>query len=212
LEIDNVTQGVEVEGYIRSREWVEKREDLFTERIKPREYDWKFINDFPLEIAKLFVPEFDGRSEEQIEALRTKIFKEPHYDTGSCTEIDTLPFDNLGDLSDNLKEVIGLVYEYCISKNWLYMLMGVTPVSGYGGGHIHCSINPDFDETSLSEGPEIIYNKLYPYQVFVSLLGQNSSYKATENISVASSDRNSYSRRIYVYGLSDVKDTRIQDR
>jgi len=152
-EIETVKQGIEVEGFIRTKDYID---NYFAEYSYPHGG-----KDYPKYIGKL------------LEEKNIKIWKKPHYDTDSCTEISLNPFSNLEELSLDLRNTISTVYDYCNSVDWLYMLLGTTPVAEIAGGHIHNSI-PKWRDTTITNF-RFIRKKMYPYQFLIALLSQNSN-------------------------------------
>lgn len=158
-----VKQGIEVESHIRPMQYLKRCED------NPNNLPSPYCSDY--NTTPNFMPEnFPGMVGDLLYGM---LYKAPHWDTNRCTEIDTLPFCNLGELSDNLKEMMSRVIDYCNRKDYLIMFAGSVPVSWIAGGHIHCSSN----KLDIFEVRDI----LYYYQPFIYLLGQNSSfYKDTQ--------------------------------
>lgn len=188
LNPEKVKQGVEVEGYLRTREQVEtKIRALKEEKYYPR----------PSDTFK----------EEMLDLIgANNLWKAPHYDTGHSVEIDLKAFDNLGSFAEDLKTILSLVFEYSNKKDYLYMLLAENPITGYAGAHIHHSV-PHSEDGKYYE----IRKKLYPFQPFISLLGQNSSFK-DEHITVQKHDpyeSRSYAVHINYKVLGDRKDSRI---
>ena len=187
---EKIKQGIEVEGYLRTREQVQRQAKEIKER---RLYDSHYDNDtFTSEMLTLI-----GAN---------RLFKTPHYDTGHCTEIDLLPFDNLGDFIEDFRTILSSVYEYSNEKDYLYMLTANNPVTGYAGAHQHLSIPHKIDGANKD-----IRDKLYVFQPFISLLGQNSSF---EYAYIDAKRYDSYSGRyidssIPYRVLSELKDSRI---
>jgi len=144
--IKEVTQGIEIEGYVRGIDHL--LDPIFDVNVD------NYINGISLKL--------NGR----------KVFGKIHRDTGRCTEIATHPFSNLGDLMDSLREISATVLEVCNDNKWVYMLLGVTPVAGYAGGHIHVSYSSKGKNSS--EVRASIRDRLRRFQPFIALLGQNS--------------------------------------
>lgn len=170
---EHLKQGIEVEGFIRSDKEIE--EHLSGLSHSP-------FNDLLFDIDSL---------------LKGKLFKNPHFDTGYCTEIDLKAWDNLGDLADDFRNIIGETYNYCNKKHLKYMLIGVCPVSSFAGGHIHNSLYGSSDNQKEACGE--IFRSLYPVQPFLTLLAQNSPLARTDD-----------SRGVRHYSLSPIKDSRLQ--
>jgi len=145
--VDRVKQGVEIEGYIRTKYDIEANNRMMSSRIN-----------FPNRVSRLIG--------------NRNLFKAPHYDTDHCTEIDLKAFTNLGELGDNVRDIISRVYELCNTNEWVYMLLGTTPVAWNAGGHIHNSI-PNYRGVGFDY--DYIKQKLYPFQPFIALLSQNSN-------------------------------------
>jgi hypothetical protein len=184
---EKVKQGIELETYIRRKENIKKSE----KHLKTLHSVYVETSNFPEEIREI-VP-------------KNYLWKKPHWDTGRATEIDTTPHDNLEELKEVLNNIMNLVYDYCNRKEYFCMLLGQVPVSSHAGGHIHISVSKGYGDS------KDIKDKLYPFQPFISLLGQNSSYSQV-NLDGETYSYSLSARAIPIekYVLSRRKDTRIK--
>jgi len=182
-EKERLKQGIEVEGYIRTIEEIEAMDNSL---FHGKPYRRIRRPSFPDEINDLLLDS-------------DYLWKRPHWDTGDCTEIDLNPRKHLGDFRDLLVNALTQVYDYSDRKEYLYMLLGVVPVSRYAGAHQHLSFY-NYSNT------ELIY-KLYVFQPFISLLGQNSSLVRKSKYV---KDTNGSDYYLPYYVPSNTKDTRIE--
>lgn len=150
-----IKQGIEIEGYIRS---IQELED-----IESGDYNEDTMEDYPTIIY--------GETK-----LKSKLFAAPHFDTDNCTELATIPYTDLGDLAECIRSILDEVYYMSERHNWYYMLMGVCPVAGYAGAHIHNYVlyNPLTSQDWLFE-------RIWLYQPFLHMLGQNSNIEHSNN-------------------------------
>jgi len=185
MNIEVVKQGVEFETYIR------KIEDI-------KEAEIKFKNGYNYIVKTENIPNI-------IYKLLSKdyVWKKCHWDTGKAVEIDTKPHDSLEALKKNIENIFTRVYDYCEKNNYVCMMIANTPVSGYGGGHIHNS-------TKRLKSWDLA-RKLYPFQPFISLLGQNSSFEKITSLFPYSLSGTPYEYRIVFnkYIHTNRRDTRI---
>jgi len=181
---EKIVEGIEVEGFIRSRDQIKHREaQAKTKKLLNREYP---NIEFPDEVY--YVLDSDD------------LWDEPHYDTDDCTEIALKPRDNLGDFFDLLQKNLITVFDLSNKKDWFYMLLAKNPTCSYGGGHTHVSVKGMSGDRSV----DLVKDKLYPFQPFISLIGQNTSY---DEVTL----RRDYPYISYQKIKEERKDTRIKN-
>jgi len=105
-----------------------------------------------------------------VKLFSDKVFPKYYLDDGK-PEFPSDPYDNLGELSKYIADVITRAIHECEHKGWIYSLIGCDPFSNtFASTHIHMSIKkqPTADDVIS------LRKKLYPMQSFICLLSQNS--------------------------------------
>lgn len=116
----------------------------------------------------------DNRLENSIalEEFRRSISSRFYYDDGK-PEYPSRPYNNLGDLEDEILSVIKGIYEITEHHNWKVLMLGtdISSNNRFSSAHVHQSISKIPTERDI----KLIRERLASIQHFIALLGQNSN-------------------------------------